>query len=103
MLSKVVRPDGATVQFTYDALGRRLTKTYRGHKTHWIWDGNVPLHEWVEQLAAPSAEVPPPLPTAVTDEIAAKQRRANLNERPAQGPPHVPPAPAPALPPAPAG
>ena len=31
--------------FTYDALGRRLTKL--GDATfHYLWNGNVPLHEW---------------------------------------------------------
>jgi RHS repeat-associated protein len=87
MLSKVIRPDGAPVEFTYDALGRRLSKSYGNRKTHWIWDGNLPLHEWVELQAAQPGEAPPPLPIAVTDEITARQRRANLNEQPAQGPP----------------
>jgi RHS repeat-associated protein len=49
MLAKVVRPDGREVGFTYDALGRRLTKAYQGKTTHWVWDGNVPLHEWTEK------------------------------------------------------
>jgi RHS repeat-associated protein len=49
MLSRVVRPDGEEVTFTYDALGRRLSKTFRGRTTRWIWDGNTPLHEWVEE------------------------------------------------------
>jgi RHS repeat-associated protein len=48
MLKSVARPDGSEVTFTYDALGRRLSKTYRGQTTRWVWDGNVPLHEWVE-------------------------------------------------------
>ena len=33
------------VQFTYDALGRRICKFASEH-THWVWNGNVPLHEW---------------------------------------------------------
>jgi RHS repeat-associated protein len=45
-LKHVQRPDGALVSFTYDALGRRLSKTYLDKMTHWIWDGNLPLHEW---------------------------------------------------------
>ena len=58
MLARVVRPDGDAVDFTYDALARRLSKTFRGRITRWIWDGNVPLHEWVERpprrrIAAP--------------------------------------------------
>ncbi|MDG1331777.1 MAG: RHS repeat-associated core domain-containing protein [Crocinitomicaceae bacterium] len=46
MLKKVIRPDRKHVDFTYDALGRRLTKTYKDQTTHFVWDGNVPLHEW---------------------------------------------------------
>ena len=45
-LRSVVRPDGDEVAFTYDALGRRLSKTYRGTETRWLWDGNRPLHQW---------------------------------------------------------
>jgi RHS repeat-associated protein len=48
MLGKVIRPDGEAVSFTYDALGRRLSKTFCGRTTRWVWDGNTPLHEWVE-------------------------------------------------------
>jgi RHS repeat-associated protein len=92
MLSRVIRPDGDTVEFTYDALGRRLSKTYRGRQTRWIWDGNVPLHEWVEVTAPQASDEPAALPAATADEIAANHRRAELNERPAQGPPPPPPA-----------
>ncbi len=49
MLLKVVRPDGGVVEFGYDALGRRVWKKFQGKVTRWIWDGNVPLHEWVEE------------------------------------------------------
>ena len=48
MLSRVVRPDSKEVSFSYDALGRRTEKTYEGVTTHFVWDGNVPLHEWQE-------------------------------------------------------
>ena len=48
MLARVVRPDGKEVSFAYDALGRRICKTYAGTTTHFVWDGNVPLHEWTE-------------------------------------------------------
>jgi RHS repeat-associated protein len=48
MLARVTRPDGSAVTFAYDALARRVSKTYRGQTTRWVWDGNVPLHEWVE-------------------------------------------------------
>ena len=46
MLKKVLRPDGRPVEFRYDALGRRTAKRYFGKVTRWVWDGNVPLHEW---------------------------------------------------------
>ena len=47
MLRRVVRPDGRSVEFRYDALGRRTAKRYLGKVTCWVWDGNTPLHEWV--------------------------------------------------------
>jgi len=46
MLEKVIRPDKKEVTFAYDALGRRTAKTYESNTTRWIWDANVPLHEW---------------------------------------------------------
>ena len=49
MLARVVRPDGKEVSFAYDALGRRIRKTYAGTTMHFVWDGNVPLHEWTEE------------------------------------------------------
>ncbi|MBW1296417.1 DUF6531 domain-containing protein [Aquimarina litoralis] len=50
MLQQVTRPDGHAVAFTYDALGRRLSKTFKNTITKWLWDGNTPLHEWKEHL-----------------------------------------------------
>jgi RHS repeat-associated protein len=49
MLVKVVRPDGGVVEYGYDALGRRVWKKFKGRTTRWVWDGNNPLHEWVEE------------------------------------------------------
>lgn len=46
MLKKVIRPDGRPVEFRYDALGRRTAKQYFGKATRWVWNGNVPIHEW---------------------------------------------------------
>lgn len=46
MLKKVIRPDGRIVAFRYDALGRRIEKQYNGEITRFVWDGNIPLHEW---------------------------------------------------------
>ena len=48
-LAKVIRPDGEEVGFTYDALGRRLSKTFGTVVTRWLWNGNVPLHQWKQQ------------------------------------------------------
>ena len=48
MLKEVKRPDKKKVTFTYDALGRRLTKHFSRTTTHFLWSGNVPLHEWKE-------------------------------------------------------
>ncbi|GAA3508857.1 DUF6531 domain-containing protein [Aquimarina addita] len=50
MLEQVIRPDGHKVTFTYDALGRRLSKTFKNTITKWLWDGNIPLHEWKENI-----------------------------------------------------
>jgi RHS repeat-associated protein len=49
MLVKVVRADDEAVEFGYDALGRRVRKKFWGRTTRWVWDGNNPLHEWVEE------------------------------------------------------
>ena len=46
MLKKVIRPDGRPVEFRYDALGRRTAKLYFGKVTRWLWNGNIPIHEW---------------------------------------------------------
>ncbi len=91
MLARVVRPDGDAVEFAYDAFGRRQWKRYRERTTRWIWDGNLPLHEWVETpVAEESGMASAPLSSVVADEIAARRQRAELNERPAQGPPPAP-------------
>ncbi|WP_202194098.1 RHS repeat-associated core domain-containing protein, partial [Bacteroides fragilis] len=45
-LAKVVRPDKREVEFTYDALGRRLSKSFETTVTRWVWNDNVPLHQW---------------------------------------------------------
>jgi RHS repeat-associated protein len=89
MLAKVVRPDGKEVEFGYDALGRRVWKKYGAKTTKWIWDGNVPVHEWVEVDPAMLAAAPSPAPEAqaAATEAAIRQRQAVLSEQPAQGPP----------------
>ena len=86
MLAKVIRPDGDEVTFTYDALGRRLSKTFRGKTTKWIWDGNVPLHEWTESSGDAATEAPL-IDDAALDEVTARRRRAEQ----AAHAPHAPP------------
>jgi RHS repeat-associated protein len=85
-LATVERPDGSVVRFEYDALGRRVRKIYRGQTTTWIWDDDVPLHEWVtgdlEPLVAASS--PPPRPPA---DAIARRRDAELEALLARGPP----------------
>jgi len=46
MLGSVTRPDGKTVTFKYDALGRRIEKTFNGRVHRYLWGGDVILHEW---------------------------------------------------------
>jgi RHS repeat-associated protein len=87
MLVKAVRPDGGEVSFGYDPFGRRLWKRYRDRVTRWIWDGNVPLHESVENDGA-SATSGGRAPVSI-DESAEKRRDAMLVDHPAQGPPLV--------------
>ncbi|MFO7179507.1 MAG: DUF6531 domain-containing protein, partial [Pseudomonadota bacterium] len=91
LLERVIRPDGRTVEFTYDALGRRISKCYRDKITRWVWDGNVPLHEWVEAAPPKGATATGDMP-ALTPELAAlmqRRRAAMLAARPAQGPPEA--------------
>lgn len=61
MLGSVVTPEGKTVTFEYDALGRRTAKTSGGTTRQFCWDGNVLLHEW----SIPKNE----RPKLVTDEM----------------------------------
>jgi len=85
MLAKVIRPDGKVVAFGYDALGRRVWKTYKGKTTRWVWDGNVPVHEWVE-VEEPAVS---PAPERIEDsqDAGIRQRGIDLSQRHAQGPP----------------
>ena len=46
MLGSVTRPDGKVVTFKYDALGRRIEKSFNGRVYRYLWDGDVVLHEW---------------------------------------------------------
>lgn len=85
MLVRVVRPDGKPVTFEYDAVGRRTAKSFLGKTTRWIWDGNVPLHEWIETTE--TANEPPRTPEGASRDVREKTLRDLLVGRPAQGPP----------------
>ncbi|TKI69447.1 hypothetical protein FC756_09120 [Lysinibacillus mangiferihumi] len=49
MMSKVIRPDLTEVTFKYDALCRRIEKCLEGKTSHFVWDGNTILHEYLSQ------------------------------------------------------
>jgi RHS repeat-associated protein len=57
MLEKVTNPSLGKITFAYDTLGRRLWKESKGVRTCWLWDGNVPLHEWTETEATPDIDL----------------------------------------------
>ena len=43
-------------------VGKRTAKRYLGKVTRWVWDGNVPLHEWSDKdigLQSDEADIPP--------------------------------------------
>ncbi|MEM9986153.1 MAG: RHS domain-containing protein, partial [Bacteroidota bacterium] len=67
LMKSAERPDGQVVEFTYDPLGRRLSKRFAGSTTRWIWDGNVPLHEWeeTEELLALVTDQDPSQPAGI--------------------------------------
>lgn len=87
MMSEVERPDGTIVRFAYDPLGRRVAKHYRGLTTRWVWDGNVPLHEWVEGQLERASE-PNVVPMWAADPEITK-REAELSEHLTRGPPQA--------------
>ena len=89
-LRKVIRPDGREVKFEYDALGRRVSKTHKGKTTRWVWDGNNPLHEWVEVIQV-STQLKLIKPNKSAEaEITADQREVALQPLQSQAPPEVP-------------
>ncbi|MEZ6062402.1 MAG: DUF6531 domain-containing protein [Planctomycetaceae bacterium] len=83
MLKSVTRPDGEVVEFEYDALGRRVSKTFRGRTTRWIWDGNTPIHEWVEGDRQSASEPA----TAESASDGTPPAEAALAANPSTGPP----------------
>ena len=57
MLKGVRTPEGATIRFEYDALGRRTLKETHDTCHRYAWDGNVLLHEWsYDRREKPSME-----------------------------------------------
>jgi len=48
LMGSVTRPDGKDVTFAYDAVGRRISKSFDDRTTRFLWDGNEIIHEWVE-------------------------------------------------------
>jgi len=53
LMKSVTRPDGKAVYFTYDAMARRISKTFNDTTTRYVWDGNQIIHEWAEQKIIP--------------------------------------------------
>ncbi|MEO7426177.1 MAG: DUF6531 domain-containing protein [Fibrobacteria bacterium] len=88
-LAKVIRPDGSAVEFRYDPFGRRTSKSSDGRIRRWVWDDDVPLHEWEEK--APVAAKPVAKPDAKPGEgasaAAQKEREAVLSGTGSQAPP----------------
>ncbi|MCH9680617.1 MAG: hypothetical protein K0V04_04215, partial [Deltaproteobacteria bacterium] len=76
-LAEVERPDGECVRFTYDALGRRLSKEVGGRRRRWIWDRNCLVHEVDEDVATTSDDRPMSVDT-------------DLSTRTPRGPPQAP-------------
>jgi RHS repeat-associated protein len=88
-LECVVRPDGDPVKFAYDPLGRRIRKETKIRTTHWIWDGDVPLHEWAVDhkpffiINKSTNQIPTPANAeGVLDAL--------FDGRPSHAPPHAP-------------
>lgn len=67
-LKKAVGPAGRVVEFSYDPLGRRMAKKSNGKVTRWIWNSNVPLHEWTY-----AGEFPPASGVDATGKICQKE------------------------------
>jgi RHS repeat-associated protein len=66
-LTRVIKPNGESVHFEYDALGRRVRKSIGGRTTHFVWDEDRPLHEWVTNgPTANGAASGPTIPGVVT-------------------------------------
>ncbi|MEM6290962.1 MAG: DUF6531 domain-containing protein [Myxococcota bacterium] len=86
-LVHVDTPRCTAVSFRYDAFGRRVEKNANGVITRWVWDGNVPLHEWRTSGDAPQLRRTPELVVRRNGLLAARDPaddepwRAMLAER----------------------
>jgi len=58
-LCEITRPDGQKVTFAYDALGRRVRKTFAGTTTRYAWDGDDLVHEITEGRETVTWEMEP--------------------------------------------
>ena len=56
LLESVSAPKNMSIYFSYDALGRRITKDRVLAAIEYVWDGNVLLHEWKQVENRPVAE-----------------------------------------------
>ncbi|PUA28482.1 MAG: hypothetical protein B0W54_18740 [Cellvibrio sp. 79] len=86
-LVKVIRPDNAEVTFAYDALGRRIRKIFNNKITHWIWDDNNPLHEWVETAATSTSPPQFAQQLSLAEDIRADFHKQFLQPIEPQAPP----------------
>jgi len=86
-LVRVSRPDGREVKFAYDPLGRRIRKTFGKRITHWVLDGNVPLHEWVVVKGKDTVAGKSPQPSGPAMVASDKLLSGLLSSQPSQGPP----------------
>ncbi|MBN1984450.1 MAG: hypothetical protein JW795_23190, partial [Chitinivibrionales bacterium] len=89
-LVKVDRPDGQCVEFTYDCMSRRLSKTYNNKTTHWVWDGKTILHEFtVDTKPCVNSDSGNRNPADGDRDTANKRRDSLLAGRQAQAPPDI--------------
>lgn len=81
-LVEVERPDGRRIRYEYDALGRRICKHIDGQTTHFVWDGNLVLHEWTDRPARAETSEPPNIPM-----VLPPSDESGSDAHPPRGPP----------------
>ncbi|MCL1935055.1 MAG: contractile injection system protein, VgrG/Pvc8 family [Defluviitaleaceae bacterium] len=77
LMSKVIRPDKKAVTFKYDPLGRRISKSFDGITTKFVWDKDKVIHEWKETKEDVIKEKPSKPTQAEIDEFV-KTREKDL-------------------------